>query len=182
MSHKYSIPKRKMPGKVYTKEEFYREYYPILLKMLVMKKRAIMDAEDIVHDVFVYLFDIWDKIKWESVENLLSIVFYQSVVRYYRQFAMDDNKTSGSTMIELLDSDLVKDPMEHMMLNDFRVTLQNALTTLSPTEQDIFFKFYIESKSVDEIRGKRHKGAIHNLLFRARAKVSDYFAKNYERN
>ncbi|MCS5736991.1 RNA polymerase sigma factor, partial [Herbiconiux daphne] len=112
MSYKYSIPKRKHAGKVYTREELYKEYYPIIIKLLIMKKKDLMDAEDITQNVFLYLLEMWDDIKWESIENLLSLVLYQRVVRYYQKFDVEDNITGSSQIIDLLDCKLIKDPLD----------------------------------------------------------------------
>lgn len=182
MSFKYSIPKRRSVGQVYSQEALYREYYPIIMKMLMVRGRGIMDAEDIAHDTFVYMFGIWKSIKWETVENLLSLILYQSVVRYYRQNDQDNNITGGTEFIELVDSDLVQDPFETIVLDDFRKTLQDAMSTLSKGERDTFFGFYLENKSVDDLKGSRHKGTVHRLLYTSRIKVSDFFKKHYTRD
>lgn len=179
MSFKYSIPKRQNAGQVYNQEQLYIEYHPIIMKLLMVKGRGIMDAEDIAHDTFVYLFEIWDNIKWEQIENLLSLVLYQSVVRYYRQFGSNDNITGSSSFMELVDSETVRDPLDFVTMDCFRRTLQNAMNELSPAERAAFFGFYLEDKSVEELLQGRKKGTFYVQLLNARTKVSAFFEQNY---
>lgn len=179
MSYKYSIPRRLREGEIYTQEELYREYYPTMMKILYTRGRTIMDAEDIAHNIFLYLFEIWDSIKWETIENLISIVMYQRVVRYYQENDKDSNKTNSTDFIELANSSVVNDPFESLLKNDFRKVLQDSFAGLTAAEKTMFFGYYLEGKKIDELRGNKHKGTVFTLLHRSRIKVSDYFAANY---
>lgn len=182
MGFKYSIPKRQRAGKIYTQEELYREYYPIFMKMLMTRGRGVMDAEDIAHNAFVYIYTIWDTIKWEMVENLISLILYQTVVRFYRDIGMEDNITGGSNYIELVDSSLVNDPFDIMVIQSFRKTLQNAFSVLSKREREVFYGYYFENKTTVELSGGKSHSTIRNQLSNAREKVSEYFSVNYTRD
>lgn len=178
MSYKYSIPRRQIEDHIYTQEELYREYHPIILQLLIKKKKPIMDAEDIAHDVFVKILSRWDRFEdWHNLENYLSWMVNNCVVNFYKKFTIDANITSGSETVDLIDQGFISDPLTHYLKIDFRESLQLAFETLSKTERTLFYGFYIEDKKVEELRQGRTVGATLNMLFRARTKVSAFFKK-----
>lgn len=182
MGYKYKIPKRKNPDKVYTQEELYREYHPIILKMLSVKNRDRMDAEDIAHNIFLKLFKMWDKIRWESLEQLLSVTVYHRVVDYYKQVDTYDQITSGIEFIELVDLGLANDPFKQMNQRDFKRILNESFDLLTVSERPVFIGFYINNKSARELKedlGKKSISTILNLLSKSRNKISVYFDKHY---
>lgn len=175
MSYRYSIPKRKLGPVVYSKDALYREYAQIMLKLLLISKKPIMDAEDIVHDLFVKILARWENTDWVNLEAYLSWMLNNCVVNFYRNYGQDDNKTSGSELIELIDAGFVQDPLRHAINRDINNTLKEAITLLSPAEQVVFHGFYLEGKSVNDLKGERKTGTVLALLHRARTKVIDHF-------
>ncbi|MCS5737582.1 sigma-70 family RNA polymerase sigma factor, partial [Herbiconiux daphne] len=94
-----------------------------------------MDAEDIAHDCFVKILARWDKTDWTNLEQYLSWMLNNCVVNYYNKFGADDNKKSGSELIELIDCGFVKDPFDSLLKQDFRKVLQKSMATLSESEK-----------------------------------------------
>ncbi|NDV60114.1 RNA polymerase sigma-70 factor [Bacteroides sp. 519] len=139
-----------------TFEDIYMKYYPKLVRFCKEYVLASEDAENIVQDCFVYLWEQKDKIS--SIHNLNAFLFWlvkNRCIDFLRQKIMADDKkenmqntfiqeyTFKLQSIELFDNSLSDNEIEQI--------IEKAINSLPDKCRDIFILNKIEGLKYDEI-------------------------------
>lgn len=110
---------------VLTFEEFFESEQERLLKILWMVTGSLHEAEDIVQDAFIRLWDRWPEVAaMESPVGYLHRTAMNIFRNRYRRTKLALRKAVGFT-----------DPPDAFLVIDDRVTVAGALATLTPRQR-----------------------------------------------
>ncbi|WP_295729490.1 sigma-70 family RNA polymerase sigma factor [uncultured Muribaculum sp.] len=128
--------------------ELYRMYVSQLYYFSLRYTKSACDAEEIVHDVFVRLWNMRRHVK--ATATLRPLLFVMA--KHYLINAMRSNVASRTYEDYLAYSDTVADnSSQKIEYDDFCRQLTAALNKLPATQRDSIVLSRFEGKSVDEI-------------------------------
>ena len=127
-------------------ESLYRRYYKKVY--LFIRKHVPTDenAEDLLHDVFIKLWENKAKVKVEApIEAQIYVIAKNIMVDYYRRRAL-----KGKVYEEMLQKDYVNDDKD--ILSDKTIRrLHHAIDSLPPKRREIFKMSKFEGLTYQEI-------------------------------
>lgn len=128
--------------------ELYRMYVSQLYYFSLRYTKSACDAEEIVHDVFVRLWNMRRHVK--ATATLRPLLFV--MVKHYLINAMRSNVASRTYEDYLAYSDTLADnSAQKIEYDDFCRQLTAALNQLPATQRDSIVLSRFEGKSIDEI-------------------------------
>lgn len=122
----------------------------------LIQNTSEMDAEDVVQDVMLNLFDTADITA--PIENLSAYVYrsiYNRVVDRYRKkkhtvLSIDDEKEDGNSLASIL-ADMRYDSHTELQKKELRSRIFDAVENLSPQLKAIFISTEFESRSFRDL-------------------------------
>lgn len=170
--------------------EFFRKKREKLIRYVHrwVEDTAERDAEDIVHDVMLNIFDKSDITA--SIENLSAYVYrslYNRVIDGYRAMkhihSLDAcvRKDSGKTLMDLLE-DVRYDQHTEMEKKQLRGRIFNAIDQLKPILKEVFIATELEGYSFRELASMWNvpMGTLLARKHRATKKIQSALKKYYE--
>ena len=150
-----------------TQEEIYKEYRDKVYAYMIHRVRTSEDAEDLVNDVFVKVFDKLGS--FDESKAKLSTWIYQitkhTVIDYYRRFHMSEE------LPEEIESDDAID--EGLLTDETLKELAQGLKRLPDEQREIIIRRYYREQSLLEIASEmslsygivklRHREALGKL-------------------
>lgn len=151
-------------------QHIYEEYAPMLLRFAA-KFVSSYHAEDIVHDVFLKL---WDKQLFKLAEVDLKRILYTATrnacIDYLRRLSLEQELIDKRALqLKLDELDYFEASDEVFMRNDLLAVLIGKIEELPPRTQEVFKLFYLEELKTAEIAEKLAISVrtVENLLYRA---------------
>lgn len=153
---------------------FYREYAPKLRRFLIAKLPSEADAEDLLQEVFLSVFDSLPTYRGESalLSWMYSIARHEVADFYRRRYVRELVERTGPLFEELLET--AETPEKVWDKSKVRARFVAAYKSLHQSHQDVLSYRYELSMSVKEIAKKMKMSfkATESLLFRARSAFS----------
>ena len=151
-------------------QHIYMEYAPMLIRF-AEKFVSGFFAEDIVHDVFLKL---WDKQVFRLPENDLKRILYVSVrnacLDYLRRMNIEQEVIDHRALqLKLDELDFFEASDELFMREDLLELLMKKIAELPERSQEIFRMSYIEGLKAAEIAERLNLSVrtVENLLYRS---------------
>ena len=151
-------------------QHIYMEYAPMLIRF-AEKFVSGFFAEDIVHDVFLKL---WDKQVFRLPENDLKRILYVSVrnacLDYLRRMNIEQEVIDHRALqLKLDELDFFEASDELFMREDLLELLMKKIAELPERSQEIFRMSYIEGPKAAEIAERLNLSVrtVENLLYRS---------------
>ena len=158
---------------------FYKHYSPRILKYLVSRVPKKEDAEEIMNDVFLDVFDNLHLFqKKASLTTWLYTIAHNKLVDFYRKKKIKSVLLSQAPFLEPLAKE-ISQPEFQFEKDRIRDRIEETLHSLSEKYRSILTLHYekdVPVKKISVLFNLSFK-ATESLLFRARQQ----FKKNYER-
>lgn len=153
-------------------QRLYLEYAPMLLQFA---RKFVSDffAEDIVHDVFLKL---WDKqiflLPDDDIRRILYVAVRNACLDYLRRLNMEQEIIDHrAVQLKLDELDFFEASDELFMRNDLLKVLMDKVSELPERSQEVFRMSYIEGLKAAEIADRLGLSVrtVENLLYRSLA-------------
>lgn len=127
-------------------EAVFRKYYQMLCAFGFSKLKDAIEAEEIVQDVFVKL---WDKRSDLQIENLKSYLFSTVNNTIINQFKHQEVRRAHATEMKAVQSDSFEDQTTEF--NELQLKLTGLIAEMPEARQRVFKLVKIEGKKYKEV-------------------------------
>ncbi|TYR36908.1 sigma-70 family RNA polymerase sigma factor [Sphingobacterium phlebotomi] len=158
-------------GDVAALEWLYNSFKYQLAKKLLRLLKSPDIVEDILHDIFVKLWDNRTKIDANrSLEGYMHRIAANSVADFYRQISNDQNYRQYLVTLKQTDYSHIEEALEN---KHQRELIDKALADLPPKCRTVFELCKMEGRSYEEVADLLHisPNTISNHLARANKKI-----------
>ncbi|MBN2663528.1 MAG: RNA polymerase sigma-70 factor, partial [Bacteroidales bacterium] len=114
-------------------ENFFRDYFKPLVNFANKFLNNIDDSKEIVHDVFI---NLWEKRDSIDVQNSVKSYLYASVNNRCLNFIRDNKKFNNNIQLDNIDS--VVSPSDTLTEIEIQSIIEKTLNTLSPKVKRVF--------------------------------------------
>ena len=153
--------------------EVFDEYYLKIYHWVLKKTRNKEEAEDLTNNVFVAVFEYFNKnIKVEKIENLVWKIAQNIWYANIRKYVKEENNVDYDSVNE---KGYYKDTLEKIIYKDIVNNLDNI--NLTKMESLAFRLYYCNGFSVKEISEKLNSSVsnIKYYLYSARKKIKEEY-------
>jgi RNA polymerase sigma-70 factor (ECF subfamily) len=127
---------------------FFRQYYAVLCFYATRYVKDIAAAEDIISEAFIQLWKNREKIATEShLKNYLYKTVYHGCLRWLEN---EERKASHDKAFAVVAETQENDLTENIIRAETLRQVNEAMDQLPAQCKKVFFKLYIEGKSVNE--------------------------------
>ena len=152
-------------------DKIYDEYYYKIYNWAIKKTNNKDDAEDLTNDVFLAIFEYFNKnIKVEKIENLIWKIAYNLWCTKAKNYV----KEKGNTILEeARESGYEVVILDKIIYKEIINSLDNI--GLTDKEKTVFKMYYVDDLSIKEISEKINtkEANIKYFLYSARNKVKE---------
>ena len=154
-------------------DKIYDEYYYKIYNWAIKKTNNKDDAEDLTNDVFLAIFEYFNKnIKVEKIENLIWKIAYNLWCTKAKNYV----KEKGNTILEeARESGYEVVILDKIIYKEIINSLDNI--GLTDKEKTVFKMYYVDDLSIKEISEKINtkEANIKYFLYSARNKVKERY-------
>ncbi len=154
-------------------DKIYDEYYYKIYNWAIKKTNNKEDAEDLTNDVFLAIFEYFNKnIKVEKIENLIWKIAYNLWCTKAKNYV----KEKGNTILEeARESGYEVVILDKIIYKEIINSLDNI--GLTDKEKTVFKMYYVDDLSIKEISEKINtkEANIKYFLYSARNKVKERY-------
>lgn len=150
----YALMERVQSGSIGAFEVIYQRYAPLLLGVGTQLLRDKFEAEDIVHDVFFYVFrrsHIFNAAKGNVRSWLVQVTYSRAFNRVKWRRLHGSNEESSRRIVSDLINETMNDPEQLTELSFWRDILFQAMQTLSNEQRTTLKLFYFGGYTLEEI-------------------------------
>ncbi len=172
-------------------DSIYLELAPFVFKLAYSKLFNKEDAEELVQDVFLVVFEKYDQFRGDSqLKTWVYKITYRKIQDHYK--AQNRNKrtferSSNAQNIENFELLNLKDlpaptQSETDKYENFEMILYQVLSTLNQEQQWVFrlsWELKLTNQEISEILEKSIK-AIESIRFRTMSKIREELSKKYD--
>ena len=132
--------------------EIYKRYAKILADFTASKLFNLEDAQDIIHDLFVKLWE--DRKQLNITSNLKTYLFTITRHRIIDKIRRNINREEYAIMLQSLASAYQPNIEQQIAAKELRQAIENSLNELSPRVKEIYQLSREENLSITEIAKK----------------------------
>lgn len=159
-------------------DELYTYFYPRLYRFVFSLTKSVEDTEDLVHEVFVKVWEHKHSLKKESSFNsYLFSIAYNSTISFLRK------KNKNSRFKEFADTFQYDgdEYVDNQDIEDLEVKLNGIIEKMPPRQREIFKLKHLENYSYIEIAEMLgiSVNTVENHLVKAHKFLKDNFGKSY---
>lgn len=158
-------------GKEVIFEELFKRYHLVLWKKSLKMFRCREDAEDLLQDFWLYIFNNMPKIKTDeqgSAARFLHTVYTCDVYDFYKKRKWDTVSLDNALLEKLHDQSTISSNLveEHIYIEEFQRLRVSILNTLPPKDRTLFHLYDKINLSVSEIalRCSLSEGTVRNKI------------------
>ena len=154
-------------------DEIYDEYYYKIYNWAIKKTNNKEDAEDLTNDVFLAIFEYFNKnIKVAKIENLIWKIAYNLWCTKAKNYIKEKNNT---TLYENHELGYKSQMLDKIIYKEIINNLDNI--GLTNKEKTVFKMYYLNDLSIKEISEKINtkEANIKYFLYKARNKVKERY-------
>lgn len=132
---------------------FYQRYYKPVFGFMLKVMRSREDAEDIVQEVFIRLWNMHEKI--EPTQNIRALIFVmarRASIDFYRRSERSNTVSSDLTQEENISAGL--SPEEILENNETKLLLEVSIAGMPKKQRKVFSMYYHDNLSPIEIAQK----------------------------
>ena len=132
--------------------EIYRRYAKSLADFAASKLFNLEDAQDIIHDIFVKLWE--DRERLQITSNLKSYLFTLTRHRIIDKIRRNITREEYAAMLQSLTNAYQPSIEQQIAVKELQQTIENSLNQLSPRVKEIYQLSREENLSIPEIAEK----------------------------
>ena len=132
--------------------EIYRRYAKSLADFAASKLSNLEDAQDIIHDIFVKLWE--DRERLQITSNLKTYLFTLTRHRIIDKIRRNITREEYAAMLQSLTNAYQPSIEQQIAVKELEQTIENSLNQLSPRVKEIYQLSREENLSIPEIAEK----------------------------
>jgi RNA polymerase sigma-70 factor (family 1) len=132
--------------------EIYRRYAKSLADFAASKLSNLEDAQDIIHDIFVKLWE--DRERLQITSNLKTYLFTLTRHRIIDKIRRNITREEYAAMLQSLTNAYQPSIEQQIAVKELQQTIENSLNQLSPRVKEIYQLSREENLSIPEIAEK----------------------------
>ena len=160
-------------------DELYKQYYNKVYSFLYRYLQSKQDAEDVIQDVFITVWNSREKLK--EIKNLNAWLFtitFNQIRKVFRNMAMEKRKLDTYATSSLFDDNSVISEVE---FNDLMEKAGDVIERIPSRQKTVLLMTIKDGRSSTEISGILNisKRTVENHLSNARAFLKKAFREQY---
>jgi len=129
--------------------KLYETYAPALIGFVAARVSSLEDARDLIHDLFIYLWE--ERANIVITSSIQPFLFAAARYRIIDHFRRNSTRREYAVKLQLLQASLSTDAENMLDEKDLRLTIEQAVDQLSPRVKEIYRLSRDQHRTIREI-------------------------------